>query len=239
MEYYYTDKKNIDIKNNIILFKDFSYRHLVTVLRKKVNDIITSTDGEYNIYKCKILKIDRNLITAKIVNHIKNTDEVKLDVTLFISQLKNSERFEFAVEKAAEIGVNRIYPLITVNTIPKERFSSSRISRMKKIILSAVEQSQRCFLPVFNDSVTFEEMIKLTNESKFKIVMFEFEDSKNKICHSNIKNDCVLLIGPEGGFRNSEIEKLKKNGWYTYSLGNRKLRSETAAILSLYEILRT
>jgi 16S rRNA (uracil1498-N3)-methyltransferase len=239
MEYYYTHRDNIYIDKGLLIFRDSSFKHITKVLRKKRGDIINATDGENNVYVCEIIKIKKNLIEAEILKNYKDIGEPEKNVTMYICQLKSNDRFEFAIEKAVEIGVKKIIPVISQNTIVKKKYSSDRIKRFNRIILSAMEQSQRCYLPLMEETVTFEEMLDFTNTVKSKIVMYEFEKPSNKIIHSKINNDCVLLLGPEGGFNKSEINELKINNWMSFSLGDRKLRSETAAILSLYEILKT
>ena len=100
-----------------------------------------------------------------------------------------------------------------------------------------MEQSQRCYLPKIHSSLSFDELMKTSGNTEQKIVMYESADSKSKISMNKKEDDVALLIGPEGGFSKNEIEILKKNNWQVRSLGSRKLRSETAAIVSLYELL--
>lgn len=237
MEYYVIDVDNSGkTDDKITLFGDL-YRHLAVVLRKKTGDLIELTDGSGNIYMCRIVKIDKTYVYCEILNSKKNLYEPDIKVRLFISPLRNQNRFEFAVEKAVEIGVSEIIPVITKFTVSKSKFSEVKIKRLKSIIKSAAGQSQRCVLPDLKNTVTFSEMIELAGDSKYKIVMYEHSDvEQNK--HLKIENNKVdLLIGPEGGFDTEEIKTLVKSGWIVKSLGNRKLRAETAAIVSLFEIL--
>lgn len=98
-------------------------------------------------------------------------------------------------------------------------------------------QSQRCRLPEFYESVTIEKLIDDTQFDLNKIVMYEFSDDRTPVKLSSDTENISLIVGPEGGFDESEIELLIRNGWKAKSLGKRKLRAETAAIISVYELL--
>lgn len=237
MEYYYTKSDNIFTDKNSLIIKDFEYKHLVKVLRKKEGDEITVTDGKRNIYECSIKSINRNEIVCEIKSIKHNLYEPLQNLTLFVSPLHNQSRFEFLIEKAVELGVNAVYPVICENTVNKNDFSSTKIERIKKIIISAMSQSQRCFMPEFFNVISFREMLNYSGSIPIKIVMYEFENSNSKLAKIKEKDIC-LLIGPEGGFSESEIALLKKNKWLVKSLGSRKLRAETAAVVSIYDLLK-
>jgi 16S rRNA (uracil1498-N3)-methyltransferase len=235
MEYYYTPKENIN--KNYLYIKGDEHKHLAKVLRKKIGDKIEVTDGELSVYECKIIEIEKEQIKCEIINKKQNINEPEIKIRLFIGQLRNHDRFEFAIEKAVELGVKEIYPLVSKYTVSSERLNETKLKRLSKIIISAMSQSQRCFLPVLHKSVSFDELLKVTENNNEKIVMYEFSGSENKL-DEKISSDTIdLLIGPEGGFSEDEIDQLRDNGWKVKSLGERKLRAETAAIVSLYRIL--
>jgi 16S rRNA (uracil1498-N3)-methyltransferase len=146
--------------------------------------------------------------------------------------LKNPSRFEFALEKSVEIGVNEITPLITEHVINKE---TEKTGRWQSIALSAMKQSQRCYLPKINKPVNFNEAIKIHGEI-CKIIAHERTDKKYKFI-SETGNDISLFIGPEGGFTDDEIDEAKMNDFKILNLGKRKLRSETAALVGLSKLL--
>lgn len=237
MEYYVFDNQGCMLEKNSIIIRGDLYKHLAIVLRKKTGEKIELTDGKGNIYECNIVKIDKHSVYCEIINIKSGLYEPDIKVRLFMSPLRNHNRFEFAVEKSVEIGVSEIIPVITKYTIVKSKFSDNKYIRLNNIIKSAAGQSQRCILPVLRNAVTFTDMIEITGKSNLRIVMYEHSDmEQNK--HLKIKNNKVdLLIGPEGGFDEKEIELLKMHGWIIRSLGKRKLRAETAAIISLFEIL--
>lgn len=237
MEYYYTEKKNIFPDKNELVIDNFEYSHLVKVLRKRVGDEVTITDGESGVYECRIIGIGKDKITCTILSTKFDIFESKHKVHLYLSVLKNSERFEFAIEKAVELGVVSITPVFTERVINKSAFSVNKLKRLNQIILSAMSQSQRCFKPELNSPETFSDMLSKTSEFGNKLAMYEFADENDVININEISGEVHLFTGPEGGFSDKEVLMLSENNWKVLSLGQRKLRAETAAIAALSKIL--
>jgi 16S rRNA (uracil1498-N3)-methyltransferase len=181
MEYYFTPKENIDESKSLLIIDDFEYRHLAKVLRKKAGDLITITDGCRNIYHCEIENIDSRNITCRIINKDYNKFEPDTEIVLCISLLRNMDRLEFAIEKAVELGVYCIQPVITEFTVNKNILSNSKIKRIRKIIIGAMGQSQRCLLPELRSELKLNELIKSTHSETNKIVMYESTDSANLV----------------------------------------------------------
>jgi 16S rRNA (uracil1498-N3)-methyltransferase len=238
MEYYYTPASNINLQNNSLTLEGFEHRHIAKVLRKKTGDTLKITDGLRNIFECKIVKITGDCVLCEILDKKFNLYEPEINLKLFIAPLKNNSRFEFAIEKAVELGVGSIHPVITEFTINKSSFSKNKSDRISKIIISAMGQSQRCYLPGFNNAISFDDMLKSTKSFPNKIVMYEHAGSKEKSIMDKLKKDASLLIGPEGGFSKQEINKLINANWQIHSLGDRKIRAETAAVVSIFELLK-
>ncbi len=238
MEYYYTEPENVNIESKLLSIEGYEYRHVVKVLRKKQDDIINITDGLRNIYVCKIVNILRDSVLCEIIETKYNLNEPKVRLRLFVSPLRNSNRFEFLLEKAVELGVYEIQPVISKHTIQQTAFSKTKMERMQKIMISAMGQSQRCFLPAIRNTMTLNDMIISTKKYINKYVYYEFAEYKEGIITKldNDKNICIFT-GPEGGFEKSEIQQLINNSWKVRSLGERKLRAETAAIISIFENL--
>ena len=237
MEYYFTERNNIFENSKELIIAKRGYKHLVKVLRKKKGDIIFVTDGKLNLYNCEIESIEKDKLRCRIIKKEHNINEPSLNVKLFISHLKNMNRFEMAIEKSVELGVKEIFPVITEHTINKKGLSDSRLNRLRGIITSAMEQSQRCYLPKLHASLDFAGMLNASKDCKKKIVMYELAGSKNIIKTEKNEKEIALLIGPEGGFSKVEIKILIENNWQVKSISSRKLRAETAAIVSLYELL--
>ena len=236
MEYYYTESENIDEANSTLEIKGFEHRHLTKVLRKTAGDDITITDGKRNIFECTIVNITKDSLVCRIKGKQENLYESDIKVRLYVSPLKNHDRFEYMIEKAVEIGVYEIQPVTVNRTVPKGSFSDSKMERMKKIIIGAMGQSQRCYLPKINNVINLEKLIKETNIFNTKYLYYEFADGNDALKRKLVASDNIcILIGPEGGFEKEEINKLLDSGWQLRSLGKRKLRAETAAVVSVFE----
>lgn len=237
MEYYYTDNKNVDIENSRLIIEGFEYKHLARVLRKKEGDNVTITDGKRNIYECKIVEITKTEIICKILSTEYDLHEPRIKVHLFVSPLRNSDRFEFLIEKVVELGVFEIYTIVSKYTVINSRFSETKMSRLRKIIVGAMGQSQRCYLPVIHNTMSIDEMLEITKGKNNKVVYYEHASNSDINKENKSTEEMYILIGPEGGFDTKEIDRLINNNWQVQSLGERKLRAETAAIISVFEQL--
>lgn len=237
MEYYYTKPENVF--GDGLAVTDDEFKHLSKVLRKKAGEIIFVTDGKKNLYKAQIENIQKDSLTCKILEKHFNLNEPEIKVSLYPALLKNPSRFEFIIEKSVELGVNEISPVITEYVINK---TNSKTDRWQSIALSAMKQSQRCFLPNVNTPEEISGAIELQKKDDLKIIADErsFDnnisaDELKRIVHNN--KDVSVFTGPEGGFTAREIENAVKKGFVILNLGERKLRSETAAIAVLSLIL--
>ncbi|HEY3251412.1 MAG TPA: RsmE family RNA methyltransferase [Ignavibacteria bacterium] len=254
MEHYYTPPKYIS-ESNLTITND-EVKHLSKVLRKESGSEIFVTDGIGNLYKCVISAIKKNEIICTITGKQNNINESPIKLTAYISLLKNPSRFEFAIEKLTELGVYEIQPLITDRVISKKKDKSGR---WQSIALSAMKQSQRCRLPQVNRPVDFEDAIK-SCKSIMKLIAHEKSltplpapmlwqagqpplHPRQNHSRAGIERgsksiqSISLFIGPEGGFSDEEIKLANDYGFQLLSLGNRKYRSETAAIAAAALIL--
>ncbi len=237
MEYYFSDKKNVS-ETSLVIKGDES-KHLLRVLRKSKGEEIYVTDGERNLYKTVIAEINRDEIVCNISEKLFDINESEIRITLYLSLLKNPSRFEFVIEKATELGVHEITPVITHNVINKD---FDKCKRWQLIALSAMKQSQRCYLPKVNHPSNFSEVLSTAGKNDLKVIADE-RNFENSICADELKRltsgsrPVSLFIGPEGGFTKEEISSAVKAGFAVLSLGERKLRSETAAIAALSVLL--
>jgi 16S rRNA (uracil1498-N3)-methyltransferase len=232
MEHYYTPKIYISASSLIII--DDEAKHLARSLRKKSGEEINVTDGEGNLYRCKIDKISKDRIDCNILSKSFGLSEPEIKVTLYQSLLKNPDRFEFAIEKSVELGVNMIQPIITEHVINKER---EKTERWQAIALAAMKQSQRSFMPTVQKPVSFDEAVKNCKDG-IKLIAHE-KDCELLIGDCGIKESAnvAFFIGPEGGFSDAEINLALESGFKLITLGKRKYRSETAAVAALSLIL--
>ena len=211
----------------IVKLNDENSRHIVQVLRMQPGDLLHLTDGKGTLLTAKIIDGHKRHCTAEIVDSsFSQPSEPK--VTIAISLLKNSTRFEWFLEKATEIGVAEIVPLICLRT-EKQKLRSDR---MRGILTSAMMQSRQQWLPVFHEVQTFQHFI---SDERFKNVSAKFiahcaDEEKSALKFDN--KSSVILIGPEGDFAATEIDVALKAGYAPVSLGETRLRTETAGLVA-------
>jgi 16S rRNA (uracil1498-N3)-methyltransferase len=215
-----------DLNDKKIVLDENTSKHIINVLRMQKGEEILLTDGKGKKAKAYIVDDNRKKSVVEI-SSIDTEKERKSKVTIGISLIKNTSRFEWFLEKATEIGVSEIIPLICTRT-EKEKF---RYDRMQAILVSAMLQSQQCWLPVLHEPIEFEKAIDFYAEKKF-IAHCE-ETNKQSLSDQPLNsNSQLVLIGPEGDFTHKEIEIALKNNFTPVSLGNTRLRTETAGIVA-------
>lgn len=216
--------ENLDDKR-IVLDEDTS-KHMINVLRMEKGEETLLTDGKGKKAKAAIVDDNRKKCVVEI-SSIEMTGERERNVAIGISLIKNSSRFEWFLEKATEIGVCEIIPLICARTA-KEKF---RFDRMQNILISAMLQSQQCWLPLLHEPTDFEKTMLLSFEQKF-IAHCEESNKQSLSSQINASTSQLILIGPEGDFSHEEIEAALKNNFAPVSLGNTRLRTETAGMVA-------
>ena len=212
----------------IVLDEDTS-KHIVHVLRMKVGEQLNLTDGKGNLLTCEIINDHKKHCGVK-VTHSQFTTHHSQKISIAISLLKNSNRFEWFLEKATEIGVSEIIPLICERT-EKEKF---RFDRMNQICISAMLQSQQVWLPVLHEPVPFNhQTIKQFNHSN-RFIAHCADGAKDQLTNSPIPQltSTLILIGPEGDFTKEEVELALQHHFIPVSLGETRLRTETAGVVA-------
>ncbi len=235
MELYYTDQKNIFA--NYLMITGAEAHHISKVMRHKVNDMIFVTDGQDNEYQIMIKSIDKNSIRADIINKSRKVRETTARITLAQSVIKGNH-MDFVIEKAAELGAHEIIPIITERTIAS--VSDKKIERYQKIMLAAMKSSTRTHLPKIIKPIAFDKLLDMIDQFDIVLVAYEEEERNNRLTNVLPKNELskiLLIIGPEGGFSNAEISKVKTRGAKSFSIGPRRFRAETAALAALSVLL--
>jgi 16S rRNA (uracil1498-N3)-methyltransferase len=179
--------------------------------------------------------LSKRVAEGKILDSYKNHNEPDQHVSIAVGLLKNPSRYDFLVEKVTELGVKEIIPLTTSRTISFH----AKTERWQKLALAAVKQSCRSYLPRISDTINLEELLNKSQNFDRKIIFHEKADhlfSKEKD-GNDMKRSTLILIGPEGGFSDEEVELCVKSGFNLYSLGERRLRTETAAIVAASLVL--
>ena len=229
-ESFFVHPKNVH-GSELILSEDETH-HLSRVLRKKKGDIIWVVDGEGTGYEVKILHIEKNGVRGKIIRTRRRTGEPVAEVSLAQGVLKG-ERFDWLVEKVTEIGVRKIIPFISKNAVTV--VGPQKIARWKRIAMASMKQSGRSILPDITSAMTFNQVMSLGSNCKYRLIAHSSLESssinsiENK--HQIAKQKVLLVVGPEGGFNQEEIEQAIEHGFRPVTLGPRRLRAETAGIV--------
>jgi 16S rRNA (uracil1498-N3)-methyltransferase len=215
--------------SGIVQLNEETSKHVVQVLRMKVDEELQLTDGKGNLYTCIIIDDHRKKTVVKIISTL-HTAAPEKKVTIAISLVKNNTRFEWFLEKATEIGVSAIVPLLCART-EKQHFRSER---MKGILISAMLQSQQTWLPELPEPVKYAAFIKTAAQEKKFIAHCEDETNKASLVNETgkINGSSLMLIGPEGDFTPEEISLALDQGYIAVSLGNTRLRTETAGMVA-------
>lgn len=223
--FYISHYKN---EQQVMLDEDTS-RHVVQVLRMKTGEQLNLTDGRGNLLTCVITEVHKKHCTVA-VKESQYIEPPKRKISIAISLLKNANRFEWFLEKATEIGVNEIIPLVCERT-EKEKF---RYDRMEQISVSAILQSQQTWLPAIHDPVQFEDLVIRQFDNDEKLIAHCLQNDKISLSNHQItkSSNQLILIGPEGDFTRKEIELALLNQFVPVSLGETRLRTETAGIVA-------
>lgn len=215
-------------QKEIVLDEETS-KHIVQVLRMKEGERLNLTDGKGNLISCEIKDAHKKHCVVRIEG-TRYKGQGTRKISIAISLLKNANRFEWFLEKTTEIGISEIIPLICERT-EKEKF---RWERMHSICTSAMLQSQQCWLPMLHEPIEFENLIINKFENYQKLIAHCDDGNKQSISqfpNSQIQN-FLILIGPEGDFTKEEIDLAQQNNFIPVSLGETRLRSETAGVVA-------
>lgn len=222
--------ENNNYKINDIINLPINIVHHIKVLRLQKDDIINLFNNDYTI-TATINKLDKYSITALINTITTNVLEKKVLINLAVSLL-NNDKMDLIIQKVTELGVNSLTPIIFERT---QKINPNKISKKyehwEKIIINACEQSGRNNLMAINPLSTFNDYIR-TIDYDLKIICNTYLDNDNSIIAQKNINNIAIIIGPEGGITNKEIEYAKTNRCLTLKIGEHILRSETAAIVA-------
>jgi 16S rRNA (uracil1498-N3)-methyltransferase len=201
--------------------------HCIKVMRKKVGDEIIGIDGMGSMLKTRILSLGKDSVTLQVITREENWGEKPTQINLLISPLHKPDRFEWLIEKAVELGVTNIIPYIGKHTVK----SGLRMDRMERIMVAALKQSMRSRLPSLQEPKALELAMASISPDLGLIAHAElgkplFSYTAQLLPAVNVS----ILIGPEGDFSSEELETAIQMNYQPVSLGNNRLRSETAAI---------
>ena len=212
-----------------ILLSQEERRHLVTVTRHHTGDAVTIIDGQGNVYTATIERIGREDVECVILSHTVQRES--FHIVIGVGVLKNPARFDFLVEKATELGVREIVPLVT------ERTMTNRVKseHWERLALAAVKQSGRAILPTLLPLTSLKEFVRRKKENSLAII--PHEKISVPLLFDVVQHDSRpfvrICIGPEGGFSDAELQEAVEAGFQPVSLGPHRLRTETAAVAAM------
>jgi len=223
---------DIDNDTNEFTFDKEESKHIVKVLRKLEGSILHITNGKGFLFICEVILASEKKCVVKI-NESKFTEPRNFRIHMVVAPTKMNDRYEWFLEKAAEIGVDEITPIICDHSERK----IIKTERFDKILISAMKQSNQMYLPILNEPIKLTDFLsKEINGQKF-IAHCEETDKVELKDRVETQQNYTLLIGPEGDFSTNEINKALENGYLPVALGNTRLRTETAAIVGCHTLV--
>lgn len=220
-----------DISGNFYTLTEEESRHCIKVLRLQQNDVVSLIDGRGGFYNARIISADAKKTSLEVFEQIREYGKRNHYLHIAIAPTKNIERLEWFLEKATEIGIDEITPLLCDRSERKD----VKIERLNKIITSAVKQSIKAYHPRLNEIQKFKDFVREAGGQKFIAHCIDSEKFtlKDKI---SLNDSYTIMIGPEGDFSPTELESAMSRGFIPVTLGNSRLRTETAALEACFEI---
>lgn len=214
--------------NEMLVLEEDTSKHVVQVLRMQRKELLQLTDGQGNLVTAEIIDAHKKKSTVRITQ-AEFIPRPQRKTCIAISLLKNGNRFEWFLEKATELGIQQIVPLLCERT-NRQHF---RFERMQSLLVSAMLQSQQAWLPEFHEPVRFNRFVQdFEAGRKFIAHCIDEENKKHLRELLDPSLDSVVLIGPEGDFTKEEIDLALQHQFAPVSLGNTRLRTETAGIVA-------
>lgn len=221
-----------DLQTDTYKLSEEESRHCVRVLRLTEGETLFLVDGKGLFCEAVISIAHPKACMLQVVERKYNYGKRDYKLTIAVSPTKNIDRYEWFLEKATEIGIDEVIPLISRYSERKE----IKPERLEKVIISAIKQSIKAFLPVLNPLQTFRETIKMPCTG-LRFIAHCHEGEKSLLRDVVLKGkDVLILIGPEGDFSNEEVELAIKEGFIPVSLGDSRLRTETAALVACHTV---
>jgi 16S rRNA (uracil1498-N3)-methyltransferase len=222
---YFYEQEILPVSSHFTLSEDSS-KHCIQVLRMKTGALLQLTNGKGTLYKASIASEDKKK-TIVLIEEIVSVPPPSQKISIAISLLKNAGRFEWFLEKATEIGVSEIQPLICGRT-EHTRF---RQDRMQGILIAAMLQSQQAWLPVLHEPVAYKKLIGASTWQQ-RLIAHCGDEKKQYIKDLPISDQTQILMGPEGDFTPEEIKLALDNNYLPVTLGATRLRTETAGMVA-------
>lgn len=239
MYHFFVSEEQINGENAYIEGNDVN--HIVNVLRMKSGEeLLISVKGDWD-YLCKIDDIETERVNLKVLESMEQR-ELPVNITL-LQGIPKSDKLEMIIQKAVELGVSEIIPVKTKRVVVKidEKKADTKVNRWNAIAESAAKQSKRSIIPKVSGPMSIDNALEIVKDFGVKLIPYENADGidkTRKILESMDKTkDIAVFIGPEGGFEEAEVERIKNSGFEVITLGKRILRTETAGLALLSNII--
>jgi 16S rRNA (uracil1498-N3)-methyltransferase len=230
-----------DIDNNQVYIRDSNAHHLTQVLRIKEGEKVTVFDGSGQEYLVDVKSISRDLVVGNILEATTPDRDTRIKVTL-VQGIPKGDKMDLIIQKCTELGITEIIPVLAERTVVKleENKKEKRRQRWQKISEEASKQCKRSIVPQIREICTWKECLSSIANTENILVLWENEKTqglKTFLESNKSLNQLTLVIGPEGGLSQSEVDSLLELGAQTVSLGPRILRTETAGFAALVMVL--
>lgn len=239
MYHFFVSEEQINGENAYIEGSDVN--HIANVLRMKPEEeLLISVKGDWD-YLCKIVDIETDRVNLKVLESMEQR-ELPVNITL-LQGIPKSDKLEMIIQKAVELGVSEIIPVKTKRVVVKidEKKVDTKVNRWNAIAESAAKQSKRSIIPKVYEPMSIDNALEIVKDFGVKLIPYENADGIDKtrkiLDNMDKTKNIAVFIGPEGGFEESEVERIKNSGFEVITLGKRILRTETAGLALLSNIM--
>ena len=239
MYHFFVEEEQVNGENAYISGSDVN--HILNVLRMKIGEeLLISVKGDWD-YLCKIEEIENDRVNLKVLESMEQR-ELPIKLTL-LQGIPKSDKLEMIIQKAIELGVSNIIPVKTNRVVVKidEKKTQAKVNRWNAIAESAAKQSKRSIIPKVLKPQTIDNALEIVKDYGVKLLPYENADgikkTKDILNSLDSKNNIAVFIGPEGGFEEAEVKKSTDSGFEVITLGKRILRTETAGLALLSNIM--
>ena len=239
MYHFFVSEEQINGENAYIEGSDVN--HIANVLRMKPGEeLLISVKGDWD-YLCKIVDIETDRVNLKVLESMEHR-ELPVNITL-LQGIPKSDKLEMIIQKAVELGVSEIIPVKTKRVVVKidEKKVDTKVNRWNAIAESAAKQSKRSIIPKVYEPMSIDNALEIVKDFGVKLIPYENADGIDKtrkiLDNMDKTKNIAVFIGPEGGFEEAEVERIKNSGFEVITLGKRILRTETAGLALLSNIM--
>ena len=239
MYHFFVSEEQINGENAYIEGSDVN--HIANVLRMKPGEELLISVKEDWDYLCKIVDIETDRVNLKVLESMEQR-ELPVNITL-LQGIPKSDKLEMIIQKAVELGVSEIIPVKTKRVVVKidEKKVDTKVNRWNAIAESAAKQSKRSIIPKVYEPMSIDNALEIVKDFGVKLIPYENADGIDKtrkiLDGMDKTKDIAVFIGPEGGFEEAEVERIKNSGFEVITLGKRILRTETAGLALLSNIM--